>query len=363
MKPADILRQRLHNQCLEGSLRSPQDVVRWLGAVQSQDFGGAAWAVCQRGHGSTLADFHEAFARGDLLRTHVMRPTWHFVAPEDIRWLLTLTAPRLLQAAHYYFKKYQLTDAILGRTGMLISQALEGGKHLTRPEIATLLVSKNVDIRDQVHLAHIIIHAEATGLICSGVPRGKQQTYALVSERAPNAITLTREEALAELAKRYFQSHGPATLQDYTWWSGLTAADAAVGLQNSKANLISETINDQTYWFTPPISTAPHSTRVYLLPNYDEYIVAYADRSMVFDVHRYTDRLDSRQNPVFNNVIIIDGCIKGTWKPIVTRETVNIEATLFMPLQEADRQVLAKAAKLYEKYVGMPVSIVNLSSP
>nr|MDQ6908888.1 winged helix DNA-binding domain-containing protein [Chloroflexota bacterium] len=234
MTHLDIAHVRLHNHHIAGTkLAAPDAVVRWLGAVQSQDYAGAKWAVGQRMHDTTDAALDQAFADGAILRTHVMRPTWHFVAPADIRWLLALTAPRVNATNAYHYRKHGLNDATFARSNAALTNALRGGAQRTRTELASVLQQAGIATND-LRLGLIMMRAELDGVVCSGARRGKQFTYALLDERAPPAETLARDEALAELTRRYMTSHGPATVQDFVWWSGLTMTDAKAGLEMVK---------------------------------------------------------------------------------------------------------------------------------
>ena len=227
----ELVSARLVNQKLSSSkIRRAVDVVRWFGAVQAQDFNAAKWALALRMRKATDAVIEEAFNKGEILRTHVMRPTWHFVAPEDIRWLLQLTAPRVNLKAGPNYRKFELDAAVFKRSNKIFVKALRDGKHLTRPALKSMQNADGIDVTDSVRLAHILLRAELDGVICSGPRIGKQFTYALLEERAPAARALNRDEALAEITQRYFRSHGPATLQDFVWWSGLTVEDAKRGI-------------------------------------------------------------------------------------------------------------------------------------
>src|SRR6266566_3167547 len=284
MTNLDIAHRRLHNQLISRqTFEKPSDVVQWLGAVQAQDFAGAKWALGLRIEGATDESIEQAFADGTILRTHVMRPTWHFVAPADIRWMLMLTAPRVNAANAYYYRRLELDDAIFTRSNAALVKALQGGKQLTRPELVSVLRRAGIAADDLLRFAHIIMHAELDGIICSGARRGKQFTYALLEERAPQARTLERDEALAELTRRYFTSHGPATLEDFVWWSGLTVSDATNGLAMVKTHFIQETIDGKTYWFAEMKQKNHSQQNVFLLPSYDEFTVGYKDRSAVLD--------------------------------------------------------------------------------
>src|SRR5947209_7142471 len=279
----EIAHQRLHNQLItQQTFEKASDVVRWLGAVQSQDYAAAKWALGLRMQNSTDDLIEQAFTDGTILRTHVMRPTWHFVLPADIRWMLALTAPGVLATIAYYDRTLGLDDTVFTHTNTVLAKALQGGKQLTRAELASVLQQVGIATDNVQRTGHVLMHAELDGIICSGARSGKQFTYALLDERAPQARTLDRGEALAEFARRYFTSRGPATLQDFVWWSGLTVADARTGLEMVTSQLMYEIIDDQTYWFSPSTSpTKDLSQTVYLLPNYDEYIVGYTDRSAV----------------------------------------------------------------------------------
>ena len=224
-------------------------MVQWLGAVQAQDYAAAKWAVGLRLQGATADDIEQAATDGAILRTHVMRPTWHFVSPDDIRWLLALTAPRVHAANAYYYHAQGLDDAIFMRSNAALAKALQGGKHLTRQELVSVLKQVGV-VTENLGFMLIIMHAELDGIVCSGARRGKQFTYALLDERVPQSRTLEHDEALAEFARRYFTSHGPATLQDFVWWSGLTVADARAALAMVTSQLMHEVVDGQTYWFS-----------------------------------------------------------------------------------------------------------------
>jgi hypothetical protein len=352
----DIIRQRLHNQRLsQTAFQTPAEVVEWLGAVQSQDYPGAKWAVAQRTTGLSDAALDQAFAEGTILRTHILRPTWHFITPADIRWMLMLTAPRILTYSASMHRKLEMDTALFTRSNEAIAKALEANEFLTRAELAAVLQGIGIETLD-LRIIHLMAYAELEGIICSGPRRGKEFTYALLDKRAPNARTLERDEALAELALRYFTSHGPATLKDYTWWSGLTVGDARAALEMVKSRLHSEAVDDQTYWFAELAHAAVPDSAAYLLPNYDEYIVGYTDRSAIYD-EAHTDKLDSRGNVLFNHTIVLDGLIAGTWKRAIKKGVTLVEITPFRSFTEAENQAVAAAASRYGDFLEMPASV------
>ncbi len=345
-----LLRQRIAGEGLKG----PADVVRWMGAVQSQDYAAAKWAVGLRTEACTEADVEAAFAAGEILRTHVMRPTWHFVAPEDIRWMQDLTADRVRATLASQFRALELDGAVLRRCNEVMVKALRGGRQLTRAELAAALERAGVAARG-IRLAGIVINAELEAVVCSGARRGKQFTYALVDERAPQQRRLEREEALALLTERYFTSHGPATLRDYAWWSGLAGRDVQRGLEMVKSRLLSIEVNGQSYWMTEsaPPPRFPRGA-AHFLPNYDEYIVGYTDRAAVFD-DSHIPHLDARHNPVFQHTIVRGGQIVGTWKRTAEEESLGLQIKLFSPSTKADIRNLGLATKRMAKFFGLKI--------
>ncbi len=363
LTPTEVARQRACNQRLTGApFERVEEVVRWFGAVQSQDYAGAKWALAQRTRDATNSAIDAAFNAGTLLRTHVMRPTWHFVLPADIRWLLALTGPRVTMANASAARKLGLDEATFARSNALIANALAGGKHLTRAEMARMLQEGGIAAAE-VRLVHLMMRAELDGLICSGPLRGKQFTYALLDERAPATHEWTREEALAELTARYFTSHGPATAHDYAWWSGLTVADARAGIAMVAPRLLHEVVDGTTYWFPEPAAAAgSEEPIVRLLPNYDEHLVAYRDRSATFDAARLPD-LDAKDPALLANSVVLNGHVIGGWRRTVQRGEIVIEASLRIALDQVQTAALHAAADTYGRFMGKPVALVIAPPP
>ena len=357
MANIDIARRRLRNQRVSGEpLDRPEDLVRWLGAVQSQEYLAAKWAMSLRLRDTTDADLDRAFNDGAFLRTHVMRPTWHFVLPEDIRWMLELTAPRIKAGLRARHLELELGPNVFARSNDALVKALGGGHSLTRQELKEVLASAGIDMSARERLSFIMSYAELDMVVCSGPMRGKQQTYALLDERAPNAKSLPRDEAIALLTRRYFTSHGPATVKDYVWWSGLTTADCRMGIEMVKGDLVSEEVDGQTYWSgteSPP--EAHTASAAYLLPNFDEYGVGYADRSAHFD-EAHSDSVNLRGGLALGNIAVIGGQIKGEWKRTMGK-TVVFEVKVYTELDRRERDALEKAAERYGAFAGLPVEL------
>jgi hypothetical protein len=275
MPRPDIARQRLINQGLvRPTLKTAGEVVARLGAVQAQDYAASKWGIAQRTSGATDAEIEKEIDDGTIVRTHVLRPTWHFVAAADIGWMLALTAPRVHAANAFWYRWLEVDDAVARRGRTVIARALKDGKHLTRAELGAALAKAKIQIANPVRLACIVMRAELDGLICSGERRGKQFTYALLEERVARPTALERDAALFELARRYFTTRGPATIDDFAWWSGLTKADAKRGVDAAAAHLEHESIEGRSYWFpAAERSVRSSSPSVHLLPNFDEYFI------------------------------------------------------------------------------------------
>ena len=350
MTKSALVSQRLINQKLASSnFKKPVEVVRWLGAVQAQDFGAAKWALGLRMLTATDAVIEKAFNEGKILRTHVMRPTWHFVAPEDIRWLLQLTGPRVSAQCGQYFRKLELDDPLFKRTNRVLTKALSGGKYLTRAALQTLLVKAGVDAADPIRLSHIVLRAEVDQVVCSGPRIGKQFTYALFDERVPATKPLDRDEALAKLAQRYFTSHGPATLQDFVWWSGLTVKDAQHGIALKGHRLEKLVVDKQDYWTVPGAESTQPEHPAHLLPAFDEYTVAYKDRQA------FVDQQSMTAMGLLGPLVIIDGKLVGTWD----RKSLTITLRPLRTLTKSDKSTIAAAVARYEAFLETPFQVLR----
>jgi hypothetical protein len=358
LSPRDIAWRRLANQHLIGPpFASPVEVVRRLGAVQSQDYPGGKWGISMRTCGATDADIERDLSAGAIVRTHVLRPTWHFVAAEDIRWMLALTAPRVRKIMASYDRQLGLDDKVFARSARALTKALSGGEQLTRTEIRTVLQRVKIDTRPP-RLGHLMMHAELDGLVCSGAMRGKQTTYALLEERLPPAPRLERDEALAELARRYFPTRGPATVQDFGWWSGLTVGDAKRGVEAIASELEHHVMGGRTYWFTgaPPGKTG--APVAHLLPNYDEFFIGLKDRSAIGETIKES-RADVPAGAFWTHVIAVDGQLVGGWKRTTTGRTVTVQMRLVVELTSRQVRSIEAQVKRYGEFLALPVDVAH----
>ena len=353
----DLVRERLANQFLttRGPARA-SEVVRALGAVQAQDYAGAKWALSQRAGDASESEIERELIEGAILRTHVLRPTWHFVAPEDIRWMLALTGPRIAASMASYNRRLELTPAIFRKTHAVITKALAGGKQLTRTALKELLARARVGEVSGQRLAHMMMQAELDAVVCSGAMQGKQFTYGLLDERVPAAAARERDDALGELARRYFSTRGPATTRDFSWWSGLTIADCKRAVEIAGGALEQARIAAQTYWFVPRSATPPAGPSAHLLPNYDEYFIGFRDRSAI--ARRVRDlNLVSGGDALIANIVFVDGMIVGGWKRTFARKRAIVTLKLLSRLTRTERQRVAAALDRFSAFLGQEVEL------
>lgn len=350
MDPLATVRQRLVNQRLAGEpFKGAAEAVRWLGAVQAQEFAEAKWSLAERTAGCTDAEIEAAFARGDIIRTHLLRPTWHFVAREDLRWMLRLSRPRVHALNRHWYGKFGASPELLIRAHAVFARTLAGDGPLTRRELVQRLAQEGIETSGP-QLAYFLMYAELEELVCSGPRRGKQQTYALVDDRVPVTALddRSRESALDELVLRYFRSHGPATVKDFTTWSSFTVADTKAALQRLDGQL-SITNEDGTSWYSSPAPGAASSrlTEGFLIPMFDETVVAYQDLRVVL-AHQ-----PPRPGLFLDRAIVIDGRTVGSWKRTLNGRSVVVETTLFGALTKPEEEKLDHAVQCFGRFLDM----------
>ena len=359
MARINIVQYRLHIHHLLGpKFATPAAAVAHFGAAQAQDFLASLWALGQRTKGATEAAIEQDIAERRIVRTWPLRGTIHFVAAEDVRWMLKLSVERTIRRASRRHRELELDDATFARSGEVLARALAGGRRLERHAAYATLEAAGISTAGQRGI-HILGRLAQEGLLCIGPREGKQPTFVLLDEWVPAGRELARDEALAELARRYFSGHGPATLADYTWWSGLAAAEARAGLEAIKDELAQEEIDGQTYWFVPTAAHAATSSSAHLLPVYDEYAVAYKDRSALL-APEYAARSDVG-NGIFRAPILIDGRIVGTWTRKLKKESVVISSNLFRGLTVDEERALVAAAEQYGAFVGLAAELARVS--
>lgn len=358
MASLNIAALRVANQHLTRPLfEKPSDVVRQFGAVQAQDYLGSLWAVGQRTEGAAEGDVESAIADGSVIRTWPMRGTLHFVAASDVRWMLELLTPRVVARSAGRYRQLELDGRTFARSGDVLSRALRGGRSLTRDALYGALESARINVEGQRGI-HILSRLAQDGLICFAAREGKQHTFALLDEWTPAAKSMKRDDALSELARRYFESHGPATLQDFVWWSGLKTDDARAGIEAVEPSLLREVFEGKTYWL-PSTTDGPCSEskgvspHALLLPAYDEYTVAYRDRSAVLN----PSDAGRARNGIFGPIIVINGRVAGTWRRALKKDKVVITLSTFAKLTRAEARAVAAAADRYGEFLGASVAL------
>ena len=359
MNLIEISNHRLRNQqVVESQFKTAQDIVGWMGAMQAQDFNMSKWAIGARLPDSTEKLIESAIAKGEIIRTHILRPTWHFVSSEDIYWMLELSAPHIKACMKARDKELGLTDVIFKKSNAVIEKALRDGQHLSREELLTEFIKADIPV-DNNRTSHLLMRAETEGIICSGQTKASKQTYALLSERVPIMKPLKRDEALAKLAIKYFTSHCPATLQDFVWWSGLSVSDSKQALEMIKSNFIAETIGNRTYWVTNSFSNSEIDKEVvYCLPAYDEFIISYKDRTASLPFEKHHKAVSN--NGIFRPIIVLNGQVIGTWRRMIKKDKVLLDTEFFYIPDKAIKDRLINAFTLFGHYINKGITFNNI---
>ncbi len=356
-KVSRIAQLRLQRQRIaSGEFESPVEVVSWLGAMQAQDYAAALWAIGLRTREATQASVEQAITEGRIVRTWPMRGTLHFLAAEDVRWMSALMAPRVIANNKSRLQReFDLDDTVLARCRKVLVKALRDGQRLTRGEVYAKLEEAGIATARQRGI-HITGRLAQEGLLCLGPRADKQPTFVLLDHWIPDSRTMEREQALAELARRYFHSHGPATAQDFAWWSGLTVKDVQLAIELAAADLTREIIDGRLYLHSgEELESADVSGDPHLLPSFDEYLVAYKDRSEAVEA-RFSPQVIGI-NGLFNAGIVIGGRIVGTWKRNIDKSGVTVELSPFRVLLKKELKSLDKAARRYGDFIGLPVQM------
>jgi hypothetical protein len=353
MHPTELARRRLYAQRIyQANFTSAEETVAWMGAMQAQDYQGALWSIGLRTPSLTRKDVEQAIIDRTIVRTWPMRGTLHFLAATDARWIVALLAPRALAAAAGRRKQLEIDDAVIAKSRQILTSALSGGKCLTRAAVCALLDKGGVATTGQRGI-HILHYFAELGLLCFGPHEGKQPTFVLMDEWLPATPTKEKEEALCELAKRYFKSHGPASLRDFIGWAHLTVVDARLGLELAKPELIHTETEGVSYWFDG--SNLPAPARTYLLPGFDEYMLGYKNRLAALP-SQFANRIVPGNNGMFISTLVIDGQVAGTWKR-TTRKTSQLLTLLpFKSLTNADSKSIEPAIKRYKMFSSLPTT-------
>lgn len=355
---ARVLGRRLRTQRLASApSASAADVVRLLGAVQSQERDQSLWSLALRSREATYASVLGELDSGAFVRTHVLRPTWHYVPAEDVRWLLALTGPRIESGLTARHRELGLDDEReVARLLDVLATALAGGAALTRRELAAALAASEWP-RSGERLGHLLLLAEVRGLVCSGPTRKSVHTYALMDDVTPPSEPLGNEAAVRQLALRFFLGHGPASVKDFVRWSGLTARETRAALDTIEGLARTE-VDGVTLWSDPDVPRAtPAAHRVLLLPTYDELTLTYP--SLAFPIlaeHPMTDAPGPYMNSWWYGTVLHDGISIGAWKPQWRKDVAAVRTRLSPRCDAEQRQLVAEAVDSVARFLGRDVA-------
>jgi hypothetical protein len=350
----NIAKARLYSQHIGANLcATPEDVVRSMGAIQSQDYAHSLWAIGIRTKNANIADVEQALTDGKLVRTWLMRGTVHMILAEDLTWMRKLFSERILaRLTPKAWEYHAMTPEVMERARVILVKALSGKKALSRRELVRDHLAGSGIFDDKQQSYFIFDYLSHIGVLCSGPPQGKDQTFVLADEWVTNQRQLSREESLVVLAERFFTSHGPATLTDYVNWSGLKVVDAKFGLHAVQNKLKSLTIDGSEYWMSPQVQ---ESEGLFLLPGYDELLIGYKDRTASFKTYGHTPI--STYNGMFYATIIEDGQVLGVWKRTIKPKIIDAELHPIVKLNKSQLALIDSQIKAYETFIDKPVQL------
>ena len=350
MKEKDLIAFRLTNQQISRhQFKTVEDLVNWMLVMQSQEFAMAKWAIGLRMSGITEKDVDLAFNEGRILRTHVLRPTWHFISPSDIGWMIHLTAPKIRKIMGYYCEKNGVDKRIINKSNDLLAKHLQGGQFLMREQLRKILEGSKINTAGE-RMALILMQAELDSIICSGPRIGNQFSYAFLPERAGKQKILSNEEALIELAGRYFRSRGPATVQDLSYWSGIPQKDARRAAEGLNKDFRKMPWDGREFYCSIHQVAAPINAKAsFLVPDYDEIGMSYRDKG-AFSLRERAATENAGPGAGFQHFFVIDGKVGGYWKPTLLKTKRKVETKPYIQLSDTGARKLQSAVKRYDRF-------------
>ena len=361
MNNNDLVNRRLQNQKIEGiKAKTPEEAVRWMGAIQAQEYDHALWAVGLRTNHATRKDVEQAIVEKRIIRTWPMRGTLHFVVPDDAWWLLNLSRQRMQQKSQARLKELNLDGHLIESCREILQEELRGERLRTRQELLALLEKKGIETKGQRGY-HILGQLAQDGVISMGPVVEKKQFFMLLENVAPHLPEIPREEALGKLAQRYFASRGPATVHDFAWWAGLIMEDAKIGIEMNRDKLTTEIIGEKEFWLPKEEGEiiADPGPQVRFLPSFDEYLISYKDRSEVLKQEFAAEVVPSK-NGMFSPIIVVDGKVTGIWKRTIRKNGVDLDLSFSIPFPY-EKELIYKEANRYSDFIGLPLSIVTIA--
>ena len=327
-----IINSRLINQQIAvHKFDKIHELVSWLGAIQSQDYGNSKWAIGARIPNITELDIKNEFEKKTIIRTWIFRGTLHIVSVNDLDWILQLISSKVISISNSNYKRHELDETIFSKSYDVLIKGMQNSNHLTRDELSKLFSKSGINI-EGLRLSLILHRASIERIICNGSKKGNSQTFALFDEIVPKTKSFIKEEALTNLALKYFSSHGPATIQDFAWWCGLSLTDVKISVENIKSKLYKTEFNNETYWSIIPENEHQINQETYMLPGFDEYILGYKDRTHVINA-RYSNQIYTK-NGIFYPIIVDHGKVIGTWKRLIKKNRIDFEIKKFYALSK-----------------------------
>lgn len=355
MDERTLLKLRLNNQQLiKSQFDKPGDLVKWQGAVQAQDFFGSLWAINIRlSESLTEAEVEKAITEKTIVRSWPLRGTLHYCAPEDLRWMLKHFTPRVFARFKSILEKDGIDNAVRTKSKKIFEKILSGGNQMTRDEMYDALEKAKISTKGTRGL-HLLGTAAQDGLICFGARQGKQHTFVLVDEWIPSTKSmLAKDEAMAELARRYIRSHGPVVVEDFAWWAGLNKGESQAAFDSVAEEFETAIVHEKEFWFDPASAEAkPKSGKIYLLPTYDEYGIAYKNRDEFIDDDEY-----NLVSGLFTSAVMMNGKIIGTWRRVLEKKSTEIEFKAFKKFSTAQKSTIRAEAKRYGKFIGLEAKV------
>ena len=358
MTSMEISNARLISQKIAApEFKTVKEIVSFMCAIQAQDYSMAKWAIGVRLSNVTQKTVESSIDKGEIIRIHVLRPTWHLISADDVYWMLQLSVPKIKSSVKSRHNELGLTESVISKTKDIIQKNLSNGLSLTREELANEFHRAKIKT-DANRLSHILFRAEMDGIVCSGPTKNKKQTYSLLYERVPRGKELSRDESLSELAKRYYISRCPATLEDFIWWSNLPVKDARKALDMIKADFFSETIDGVKYWFPNSYpGYYPKNTTVHLLPAFDEFLISYKDRSSSLSL--INNKKTVTDNGIFHPPVVVNGQVAGVWKRTIEKNKVIVETILFQENDKKTRNMIEKRARIFGKFLNKEIELLQ----
>ena len=337
--------------------KTPEEIVSWMGAMQAQDYSMAKWAIGVRLPDTSDKKVEAAIDKGEILRIHVLRPTWHFIPAADIYWMLELSRTKIKSSFRSRDKELELTETVIVKTQSILEKILSNVSGLTREEISAEFIRAGIRT-DANRLSHILIHSELIGLVCSGPIKEKKLTYSLLHERIPAKKDIPRDEALARLAGKYFRSRCPATLEDFIWWSNLSATEARNAVESVKNDFFPETIGSSKYWLPYSFSyKVMKKATVHLLPAYDEFLIAYRDRNS--SLSPINNKRTVSVNGIFYPLIVVNGQVAGLWKRITQKNKVLVSTDFFQTPDKIIKNLIGEKLNAFGRFTGRETIVNN----